>query len=198
MESDDVKAAMELAFNAVRDFLDELKRLVSSAAQEGEYEKVRRLTDKCERVEQFLKKVEQLSEEWQSLSVSSMPVGSPTVAIPQTTVRRRRANRQGRRLTHGLKTPEKRFRRPILEALVELGGSAAVSDVLSLVAKKLQGVLNQYDWAPLPSGREVRWRNTAKWCRRTMVEEGLLLVNSPKGIWEISEAGRKALESGEV
>lgn len=198
MESDDVKAAMELALNAVRDFLEELKRLVSSAAQQGEYEKVRRLTDKCERVEQFLKKVGQLSEEWQNLSVSSTPVGSLASAAPQPTVRRRREKRQGGRLPHGLKTPEERFRRPILEALVELGGRAAVSDVLSMVAKKLQGVLNQYDWELLPSNRAVRWKNTAQWCRNDMVKEGLLSGNSPKGIWEISEAGRKALESGEV
>jgi len=44
----------------------------------------------------------------------------------------------------------------------------------------------------------VRWRNTAQWCRHTMVQEGLLKRDSPHGIWEITEKGRQALEAGEV
>ncbi|RMH13146.1 MAG: hypothetical protein D6698_14360, partial [Gammaproteobacteria bacterium] len=38
------------------------------------------------------------------------------------------------------------------------------------------------------------WRNTAQWCRNTMVREGLMKSDSPYGIWEITEAGRKYLQ----
>lgn len=71
------------------------------------------------------------------------------------------------RLPRGLRTPEDAFRRPILEALVELGGRAPIGKVLERVEQKMKGVLNQYDYEPLPSDpRSPRWRNTAQWCRR--------------------------------
>ena len=40
----------------------------------------------------------------------------------------------------------------------------------------------------------IRWRNTAQWTRNTMVNEGLLAKDSPWGIWEITEKGRKFYE----
>ena len=55
--------------------------------------------------------------------------------------------------------------------------------------------LTKYDLEPLPSeNKTVRWRNTAQWCRNSLVREGLLKADSPFGIWEISESGRKALQ----
>ncbi|KUK31071.1 MAG: Uncharacterized protein XD63_1668 [Thermoanaerobacterales bacterium 50_218] len=54
--------------------------------------------------------------------------------------------------------------------------------------------LNEYDLQPLPSTPEqARGRNTAQWCRYTMVSEGLLKPDSPRGVWEITETGRKQL-----
>jgi hypothetical protein len=97
-----------------------------------------------------------------------------------------------------LLTPEDAFRRPVLEALVELSGSAPVGKVLDRVEQKMKGVLNEYDRKPLPSDpRSIRWRNTAKWCRSTLAREGLMKSDSPHGIWEISEQGRKWLTKGD-
>ncbi len=99
----------------------------------------------------------------------------------------------------GLRTSEDAFRRPILEALVEWGGRAEMSKVLDLVEKKMEGILNDFDRQPLRSDPNIiRWRNTAQWCRNTMAREGLLKSDSPRGIWEISERGRKALQEGKV
>jgi len=61
----------------------------------------------------------------------------------------------------------------------------------------MKGVLIRVDYEPLASDPEMlRWRNTAQWARNSMVKEGLLKSNSPRGIWEISEAGRVALTKG--
>ena len=69
-------------------------------------------------------------------------------------------------LLPGKRTPEDAFRRPIFEAIVELGGSARVRDVLDKVEQKMKGILNKFDYMSLPSEHErVRWLNTAKWCR---------------------------------
>jgi len=38
------------------------------------------------------------------------------------------------------------------------------------------------------------YKNTTRWCRNSLKEEGLLKSNSPHGIWEISYEGRKYLE----
>ncbi len=38
------------------------------------------------------------------------------------------------------------------------------------------------------------WRNSAQWARNSMVQEGLLKADSPRGVWNISEAGRCRLE----
>ena len=99
------------------------------------------------------------------------------------------------KLPKGLKQPEDAYRRPILEALYELGGRASVSDVLEVVEKKMKPLLTEIDYQTVPSG-EIRWANTAKWERRTLVEEGLLKSKSesPKGIWELSDKGFQELE----
>ena len=118
---------------------------------------------------------------------------------PRPRVRQPKGRKTKARLPRGLRTPEDAFRRPILEALVELDGTASIGEVLDQVEQKMKGVLNKYDYQPLPSDpRSVRWRNTAQWCRNTLVREGLMESNSPHGTWEVSEQGRKWLEEHKV
>jgi len=101
------------------------------------------------------------------------------------------------RLPRGLRTPMGDYYQPILQALNESGGSARVNDVLERVEQLMKGVLREVDYEPLPSNTEMlRWRNTAQWARDAMVREGLLKSNSPRGVWEITEAGRMPLTTG--
>ncbi len=58
--------------------------------------------------------------------------------------------------------------------------------------------LNEYDYQVLSFNNTVRWKNTAQWCRNTMVQEGLLNSDSPKGIWEISKKGIEYLKKAEL
>jgi len=100
-----------------------------------------------------------------------------------------------KRLKKGLRTREEQFVMPILEAIIELGGKAKVKDVLELVYYKMEDILNSYDYEPLPSNpKQQRWENTAQWARNMMVNKGLLAKNTPKGIWEITEKGKKFYE----
>ncbi len=102
------------------------------------------------------------------------------------------------RAPDGSLLPEDAYRVPILSALVELGGSAPLPDVLERVWVALQGRLTPLDLGALPSNpRYTRWRNRAQWCRNTMREEGLIAADSPHGIWEITDAGRRWLEEQE-
>lgn len=101
---------------------------------------------------------------------------------------------RAQRLQHGLKTPEEAYRQPILQALVEMGGTGETGAVLDRVFELMKSRLNEFDLAPMPSDeRTPRWRNTAQWCRHTLCEEGLLKSDSPRGVWEISDKGREWL-----
>jgi hypothetical protein len=112
-------------------------------------------------------------------------IGNPPEVLSRPAGMQPKPSRIGR-------TQEAAFRRPILESLVELGGRAPVSDVLSLVLKKVKPILRPVDFEEVKSGDE-RWRNTAMWERKHMLSEGLLASTSPRGIWEITETGREWL-----
>jgi len=102
----------------------------------------------------------------------------------------------GRRhkIKHGQKTKQSEYGTPILQALENLGGSGDANEVLDCVYKKMKDFLVPVDLEKLPSTRQIRWRDTAIWERYYMIKEGLLKSDSPRGIWEISEKGKKYLE----
>jgi len=107
-----------------------------------------------------------------------------------------KSSRKSTRLQKGLKTPNRTYRRPILEALYNLGGRASADDVLRTVEEKVKPLLNEFDLQMLPSGGDVRWRNAAQWVRVVLVKEGLLKSNSPQGIWELSDKGTEEIKRG--
>lgn len=98
------------------------------------------------------------------------------------------------RINYGQRTQQVKYRIPILQALEELGGNGYVNEVLDFVYKKMKNFLVPVDLEEIPSVRQKRWRNTAMWERSHMVKDGLLKSDSPRGIWEISEKGKKYLK----
>lgn len=75
-----------------------------------------------------------------------------------------------------------------------MGGSGKVAEVLDRVGKKMKGKLKACDYEPLASDpKNPRWRNATQWARNSMVHEGLLKNDSPRGIWEISEKGKQQI-----
>lgn len=77
---------------------------------------------------------------------------------------------------------------PILDFLVEAGGSAPANDVIDALEERMGDELKDRDRETLRNG-EVRWRNRARFARLRMKERGLLRDTSPRGVWEISELG---------
>lgn len=92
-------------------------------------------------------------------------------------------------------TPQREYRIPILESLIEMGGSGRVKGILERVQRKMAKRLTLMDWEQLPSGNYIRWRNAVMWERLKMTKEGLLKSNSPTGIWEITKEGEKGYHS---
>ncbi|SFV30231.1 winged helix-turn-helix domain-containing protein [Thermoflavifilum thermophilum] len=183
MQSNEVNTAFEILLEEIELVANQLNDDGAQAFKEGNYDTARHAIEEATRLAEFREKVKALQKEWASL----------------LTKRPQRSKKAGRivksRLPRGLRTPEDAFRRPILQALVELGGKAAIGEVLEFVEKKMSAKLTKYDREPLPSDpKSIRWRNTAQWCRNTLVREGLLKNDSPYGVWEISEAGKKWLQ----
>lgn len=90
--------------------------------------------------------------------------------------------------------PRTRYALPILKALNQLGGSAATSEVLKVVRQLMKNQLKPIDLSSRPAGH-LYWENRIHDMRRELINRGLMKNNSPRGIWEISGAGREALHN---
>ena len=84
---------------------------------------------------------------------------------------------------------------PIIEVLVEMGGSGKSRDVVRRVGEKLSHKLTAADRARIESGF-IRWKNRAYWSRKRMVNEGLLepKENVPYGVWKLTAEGWRLSE----
>jgi len=154
--------------------------------QAKDYAQAREVIAKAEAVLAFQAKVKSLQDEWVHMAVPPTPKAQKQKKPVKRTMTKL--------LKQGLRTPNEAFRLPILQALVDLGGSGRVSEVLDLVEKMMVDQLNKYDYQTIPSNpKVVRWENNAQWARLKLVEEGLLASDSPRGIWEITKEGRNKL-----
>jgi restriction system protein len=175
--------------------LEELDAIVTHLNQQGaqllqakEYAQARVVIAKAEAVLAFQAKVKALQEGWVHLAVPP----TPTTPNEKKPVNRTMVNS----LEPGLRTPNEAFHLPILQALIQLGGSGRVSEVLEIVEEMMKDHLNQYDYEAIPSKPSIiRWRNNANWARLKLVQEGYLASDSPRGVWEITEKGQQRLEN---
>jgi restriction system protein len=182
----DVFAAFEILMEEIEAEVDLINNVATRAIERRDYHGAHEAVDQAAQVTAFRDKIVSLRREWKTLTLTQ----EGKVEEEFLSVKRRNLGR----LQRGLRTPEIAYYEPILEALNELGGSAEMNVVLERVEQSMREVLRQVDYESLASGTEMlRWRNTAQWARNTMVEEGLLKLDSPRGIWEITEAGRRSL-----
>lgn len=99
------------------------------------------------------------------------------------------------RAPHGVLLPESQYELPLLQALVEAGGSAPSSEIIERVGHRLQDQLTELDHNTLQSGTP-RWKNRVQFVRMSLIKQGFLRDDSSRGVWEITESGRKrALEA---
>ena len=187
-ESDEVRAAFEISLESVESEVNKLNDLGGEAFKKREYQTAKDLADHAEKFAGFRTKIVNLSSEWENLKGA---------AAPPAAVTKEQAHRKNLGKLHkGMRTPEALFYQPILEVLAEIGGSGEMNKVLDKVHAKVAPILKPVDLQPLPSGPKtnLRWRNTGQWARNTLKEHGYLKSDSPHGVWEITDAGRKWLE----
>jgi restriction system protein len=174
--------AFDTLINRLSAALEAEKSTVVQTASKGQFSSVVAAGKRCEEIQSQIQNLEALKGKWNGL------VGETGVV---QTDRKQKARNE--RLQHGLKTPERAYRLPILRSLEEMGGSGPVNDVLTRTRQKMNSILNSYDLTLLKDGHTPRWRNAAQWERNNMRDAGLIKKDSPSGIWEITEAGRNWL-----
>jgi len=190
MAKNEVKIAIELLLEEIGRNYNTLNRELQKAVELEEFDRVQYITRMCQEVKAFKEKAENLKSEWDA--IFSGVAYTPTKNCSS----RKKENKS--RLKRGLRTPEEKFILPILEALIELGGEAHARDVLERVHAKMKNILNTYDYEDLSSNNQKRWENTTQWVKYKMVEEGLLDRNVPRGVWRITEKGRKFYQNNKA
>lgn len=188
MRHKNVADAFELLLGEVAAALAAIREEGAQAFRRGDNRTVRALALQADAVQEFLDDLRAKHREWKRLVSGS--------ARPGKARQERKRVPQGPRTPPGLLTPHAAFCRPILEALVQLSGSADTPAVLEKVGEIMVSVLTSADREPVKSG-EPRWRNRAAWVRLYLVREGLLSASSKRGVWEITTAGRRWLENNE-
>ncbi|GIW83286.1 MAG: hypothetical protein KatS3mg105_5093 [Gemmatales bacterium] len=179
-----VSAAFEMLLEEIEADIDVVNHQGSRAFERRDYDAARDVLERVAKITAFREKLDTLRREWHQIA------GSPDVDDEETQTHRRDLGR----LQRGQRTPEQEYYVPILRALDDLGGSAPLGDVLDRVHEMMRDILRDVDFQPLASDPALpRWRNAAQWARNSMCREGLLKNDSPRGIWEISEAGRRYL-----
>lgn len=179
-----VHAAFEILLEEIEADIDVVNQQGSRAFERRDYDAARDVLERVAKITSFREKLDAIRREWTQIA------GSPESDDEETQLHRRDLGR----LQRGQRTPEIEYYKPILQSLKELGGSAPLAEVLDRVHDMMNGQLRDVDFQPLASDPALpRWRNAAQWARNAMAREGLLKNDSPRGIWEVSDAGDRYL-----
>src|SRR5438045_3394945 len=81
---------------------------------------------------------------------------------------------------------------PLLETLQQLGGQARTKDVYPLITSKFSQLTPEDLTVKLKHG-ERKWFNRVQWTRQSLITSGDM-VSPQRGVWAITEKGRKRLE----
>ena len=180
-----VDDAFDILLEEIDNVIEEMNQSGSRAFSENKLEVAEQVLSRAKALTNFRSEVASLRERWADLCNPQYKKGKAIGSKMDLG-----------RLKKGLRTKIACYYVPILQAPSEMGGRGQIGDVLDRVYDIMKNSLKPVDEKPLPSDSNTpRWRNTACWARAHMVREGLLKSDSPRGIWEISEAGRKWLQN---
>ena len=170
----DVANAFDTLTSYIKEHIGEILKYGAQCFEAGAFLEAEEARQRVESLQGILKKLEDLRRE---LGGTEEPT------------------RPRKRLPQGKGTSQPAFFQPILETLVDLGGSGQVREILSGVRGRMDGVLREVDYELLPSKGEPRWETVACFARLKLVHEGMLKKGSPRGTWEITEKGRALVQS---
>lgn len=137
---------------------------------EDVWSKLRQLRDIDSQIEELLERKRELQQRTRDLERAAGRISSPR--------------------KHPDRTANREFVLPILKALIEAGGSLKPAEVGDRVKFALRHRLTGHDFTIDPSGTRPRWDDGMRYCRKELVESGLL-DDKERGVWNITEIGRR-------
>lgn len=175
VEDVDTQEAFEVLSRELQDALANAQASIEDAVKQSDFSAARDAAERGEEIQEQIDQLKDLKKQWGNI------VGSES------------ATEGAKRAPRGASTPQEAYRVPILRALDEMGGHGKTSKVVNRVGGMLEDRFTEWDRQMLPSGEDIRWRNRVQWARNSMVKDGLLASDSPRGIWELTEKGRQVL-----
>lgn len=135
-------------------------------------------------------------EVWEELKKRAVHLGL-VFATPNTVLRKvlglEEKSKARRQRVPGKLTPQGEFWKPMLEALVEMGGQGFRQEVHEAVERKMEDRLKPGDHELNRADGTTKWSKAVDFQRLKMKHEGLIAANTPRGIWKITEQGRRWL-----
>jgi hypothetical protein len=86
--------------------------------------------------------------------------------------------------------PESAYWRPLAEALLSLKGKGLAREAIAAVENLLEKKIKPVDRELVLAGH-VRWIVRVRFARERLKVHGLILRASPRGLWELTEAGKR-------
>ncbi|HEV2248356.1 MAG TPA: winged helix-turn-helix domain-containing protein [Terriglobia bacterium] len=180
-----VQAAFEILLEEMETEIEIINQSGAKAFAARNYEAARAVLERADQITALRERLSGLRNEWEKL----VPVAGANGAGSK-----KNGSHDLSRLHRGIRTREAAYFKPILQVLNQMGGFGDMADVLERLPKLMKGTLTDLDFEPLAANSEVpRWWNTAQWAQSAMVQAGLLKSDSPRGIWEMTEAGHKLI-----
>ncbi len=126
------------------------------------------------------------------LVVPAVVASASANRVSAKTPRPRKIAKKRTRVSKGSILPESDYELPILRALEQLGGRVPTSELIAQLEKEIDPRLTEVDRERLSSGG-IRWQNRAQFVRLKLIKKGEMVEGSPRGVWEISQAGHDRL-----
>jgi restriction system protein len=180
-----IQAAFEILLEEMETEIEFINQSGAKAFAARNYDAARAVLERADQVTGVRERLAALRSEWEKLAplVSTNGAGA-----------RKNGSHDLSRLQRGIRTRESAYFKPILQVLNQMGGVGDMADILERLPKLMKGTLTDIDFEPLAANSEVpRWWNTAQWAQSAMVQAGLLKADSPRGVWEMTEAGHKLI-----
>ena len=180
-----VLAGFEVLIEEMETEIEFINQAGSRAFAERDYEGARQILGRADHASALREKLASLRAEWEKVT--------PAVTADDGNVKKNGSHDLSR-LRRGIRTRESAYFKPILQVLSQMGGVGQMDEVLERLPKVMKGTLTEVDFEPLAAGSDVpRWWNTAQWAHNSMTQAGLLKIESPRGVWEMSETGHKLI-----
>jgi hypothetical protein len=189
-----VEAALEMLQEETAALVEAARAQGAEAYARGDTKAFERLDGQTKRAEAFAEQVGALARQWRGYGRENEGRRERLFEAPNEDQRTRIS--EGRASSDSI-LEEREYVFPILEILRDAGGAARADHIIQRLEAMLGDRLTPLDRGAISNGG-LRWHNRAHWVRRYMVLAGILRDDSPRGTWEITDAGRQALERGDL